>query len=214
MRLSTELQLDLYKSYVRQDYTVQKTVIELAHESGIPVTGHELYPAVANGVDQMEHFGATSRRGYSLKSSLNGESYQDVIALVAESGMYITPTLALVERGGPDKLAAGQETLRNLLAKGGKIVAGTDSPFVPYGASLHTELSIYSDAGVPNATVIKLATSQAAEAIGVGDQLGQIAPGYLADITILDGDPLADIANTLNVSEVMKNGEIVFTKPE
>jgi imidazolonepropionase-like amidohydrolase len=85
---------------------------------------------------------------------------------------------------------------------------------VPYGASLHTELSIYSDAGVPNATVIKLATSQAAEAIGVGDQLGQIAPGYLADITILDGDPLADIANTLNVSEVMKNGEIVFTKPE
>jgi len=48
----------------------------------------------------------------------------------------------------------------------------------------------------------------------VGDQLGQIAPGYLADITILDADPLADISNTLSVSEVMKNGEIVYVKAE
>ena len=214
VRLSTELKLDLYKSYVRQDYTVQKTVIELAHASGIPVTGHELYPAVANGVDQMEHFGATSRRGYSLKSSLNGHSYQDVVALISQSGMYVTPTLALGKRAGAEFVQAGQETLVEIIDKGGKIVAGTDSPFVPYGASLHDELSIYSDAGLPNATVLKLATSQAAEAIGVGDQLGQIAPGYLADITILDGDPLADISNTLTVSEVIKNGEIVYVRPE
>lgn len=214
MRLSTELKLDLYKSYVRQDYTVQKTVIELAHESGIPVTGHELYPAVANGVDQMEHFGATSRRGYSLKSSQNGKSYQDVIALISQSGMYVTPTLAMGKRAGTEFVQAGQEALVKIIDNGGKIVAGTDSPFVPYGASLHDELAVYSEAGVPNATVLKLATSQAAEAIGVGDQLGQIAPGYLADITILDADPLADISNTLSVSEVMKNGEIVYTKPE
>ncbi|WP_155840008.1 amidohydrolase family protein [Hyphomonas jannaschiana] len=214
MRLSTELKLDLYKSYVRQDYTVQKTVIELAHESGIPVTGHELYPAVANGVDQMEHFGATSRRGYSLKSSLTGHSYQDVVALISQSGMYVTPTLAMGRRAGPEFVQAGQEALVEIIDNGGKIVAGTDSPFVPYGASLHDELAVYSDAGVPNATVLKLATSQAAEAIGVGGQLGQIAPGYLADITILDGDPLADISNTLTVSEVMKNGEIVYSRPE
>ncbi|WP_155843623.1 amidohydrolase family protein [Hyphomonas sp. CY54-11-8] len=214
VRLSTELKLDLYKSYVRQDYTIQKEVIELSHESGIPVTGHELYPAVANGVDQMEHFGATSRRGYSLKSSLNGHSYQDVIALISQSGMYVTPTLAMGKRAGSEFVQAGQDALVEIIENGGKIVAGTDSPFVPYGASLHDELAVYSEAGVPNATVLKLATSQAAEAIGVGDQLGQIAPGYLADITILDADPLADIANTLSVSEVMKNGEIVYTKPE
>jgi hypothetical protein len=45
MRLSTDLKLDRYKSYVRQDYTVQKKAIELAYASGVPVTGHELYPA-------------------------------------------------------------------------------------------------------------------------------------------------------------------------
>ena len=214
VRLSTELELNLYKSYVRQDYTIQKTVIELAHESGIPVTGHELYPAVANGVDQMEHFGATSRRGYSLKSSLNGHSYQDVIVLISQSGMYVTPTLAMGKRAGTEFVQAGQDALVKIIDNGGKLVAGTDSPFVPYGASLHDELAVYSEAGVSNATVLKLATSQAAEAIGVGDQLGQIAPGYLADITILDADPLADISNTLSVSEVMKNGEIVYSKPE
>lgn len=214
MRLSTDLKLDLYKSYVRQDYTVQKKVIELAHASGIPVTGHELYPAVANGVDQMEHFGATSRRGYSLKSSLTGHSYQDVVALISESGMYVTPTLAMGKRAGADYVAAGQEALKEIVEKGGKIVAGTDSPFVPYGASLHDELAVYSGAGVPSATVLTFATSEAARAIGVGDQLGQIAPGYLADITILDADPLADMSNTLTVREVMKNGEIVYTKAD
>ena len=98
MRLSSELQLDMYKSYVRQDYAVQKRAIELAHASGIPVSSHELYPAVANGIDQMEHLAATSRRGYSLKESRLNIAYQDVIELTTKSQVVITPTMALSER--------------------------------------------------------------------------------------------------------------------
>lgn len=211
MRLSDEMELDFYKSYVRQDYTVQKAILEMAHASGIPVTTHELYPSVAYGLDQMEHFGATSRRGYSLKISALGYSYQDVVSLISESGLVVTPTLSLMTRLGTHQTGPTGATLKAIIDNGGKIVAGTDSPFVPYGKSLHVELQIYEKAGVANTDVLKTATSAAADAIGVGDQLGRLKPGYLADVLILSSDPLADMTALETVETVLKNGEIVYS---
>lgn len=210
MRLSDELKLDFYKSYVRQDYSVQKAVIQMAHESGIPVTTHELYPSVANGLDQMEHFGATSRRGYSLKISALGYSYQDVVSLISESGLVVTPTLSLMTRYGTQNTEQMGATLKAIIDNGGNIMAGTDSPFIPYGASLHKELEIYQGAGVATPRVLKTATSAAADAIGVGDQLGRVKAGYLADILIVSEDPLEDVTALASVETVLKNGEIVF----
>lgn len=212
MRLSTELELDLYKSYVRQDYTTQKRVIELAHESGIPVSSHELFPAVANGVDQIEHFGATSRRGFSLVVSRLGHSYQDVISLVSKSGMVVTPTLALNSRGGTQDIAGRAETLKKIVDAGGRIIAGTDSPFIPHAESLHTEIEIYVNAGLTPAQALRTATSESAVALGAGDQLGQLAPGFMADLVVLDGDPLLNIADTRKVNTVVKSGMVVWSK--
>ena len=141
MRLSDDLQLDFYKSYVRQDYTVQKAAIKMAHESGIPVTTHELYPSVANGLDQMEHFGATSRRGYSLKISALGYSYQDVVSLISESGLVVTPTLALMTRLGTQNTGPMGATLKAIVDNGGKIVAGTDSPLWRVASRRDADLS-------------------------------------------------------------------------
>ena len=214
MRLSDELELDFYKSYVRQDYTVQKAVIEMAHESGIPVTTHELYPSVANGLDHMEHFGATSRRGYSLKISALGYAYQDVTSLISESGLVVTPTLSLMTRGGTRQTGPMSQTLKTIIDNGGKIVAGTDSPFIDYGNSLHIELDIYQKAGLDHAFILKSATSMAADDLGVGDQLGKIKPGYLADILIVSEDPLVDTGALRKIETVMKNGEVVFTAAE
>ena len=210
MRLSDELKLDFYKSYVRQDYTVQKATIKMAHASGIPVTTHELYPSVANGLDQMEHFGATSRRGYSLKISALGYSYQDVVSLITESGLVVTPTLALMTRLGTHNTGPMEATLKTIIDNNGKIVAGTDSPFIPYGQSLHVELQIYQEAGIPLPRVLKTATSAAADAIGVGDQLGRIKPGYLGDMLILSEDPFADMSALDSAKTVIKNGEVVY----
>jgi len=211
MRLSTELELDLYKSYVRQDYTTQKRVIELAHESGIPVSSHELFPAVANGVDQIEHFGATSRRGFSLVVSRLGNSYQDVISLVSKSGMVVTPTLALNSRGGTQDITGRAETLKKIVDAGGRIIAGTDSPFIPHAESLHTEIEIYVKAGLTPAQALRTATSASAAALGAGDQLGQLVPGFMADLVVLDGDPLLTITDTRKVNTVIKSGVVVWS---
>jgi Tol biopolymer transport system component/imidazolonepropionase-like amidohydrolase len=210
--LSTELQLNMLKSYVRQDYSVQKRIVELAHESGIPVSSHELYPAVANGIDQMEHFGATSRRGYSLKSSQLSYSYQDVIALIVESGLVVTPTLAMTERPGRD-MSPAYSTLRRIVEGGGRIQAGTDSPFIPHAEALHRELEIYVEAGLSPAKSLRLATSESAEALGAADQIGSIVPGLMADMVIIDGDPLTNISAIRNVRQVIKSGELIWTAP-
>ncbi|MDO9521452.1 MAG: LpqB family beta-propeller domain-containing protein [Pseudohongiella sp.] len=211
VRLSADLQLDMYKSYVRQDFTTQKAVIEMAHQTGIPLSSHELYPAVANGIDQLEHFGATSRRGFSLVTSRLNKSYQDVIDLIGSAGMVITPTLALNSRSGTRDISDREETLRRLIEAGAKIVAGTDSPFVPHASSLHEELEIYVNAGVSAARTLQTATSHAADALGAGDQIGTLAPGYLADILIVDGDPLANISDIRKIDTVIKSGFVEWT---
>ena len=74
---------------------LQKRVIEGAHRAGMPVTSHEIYPAVAYGADGVEHIRGTSRRGFSPKMSELRRSYRDVIELLTASGMTITPTIGI-----------------------------------------------------------------------------------------------------------------------
>ncbi len=84
---------DWIKTYVRLPDLLQKRVVEYAHDHGIAVSSHELYPAVSYGTDGVEHIGGTSRRGYSPKVTALGHSYRDMIDLVSASGMTITPTV-------------------------------------------------------------------------------------------------------------------------
>lgn len=209
---SNALKLDMLKSYVREDYTTQKMIIAEAHKTGIPVSGHELYPALANGADQMEHFGATSRRGYSTKISRLNRTYDDVIFLLARSGMIITPTLALQTGNGARIDPAVLTTLKKMYDSGVSIMAGVDSPFVTFADTLHTEMRLYSMAGVPNSVVLRIATSGNAKLLNADNQIGSIEPGKIADLVLIDGDPLADITDTLRVTWTMKNGVVVWEK--
>lgn len=89
------LGFDFIKTYVRLPDLIQGRVIEGAHQNGLPVTSHEIYPAVAYGADGVEHIRGTSRRGFSTKMSETRRSYRDVIDLLAASGMTITPTIGI-----------------------------------------------------------------------------------------------------------------------
>jgi len=89
------LDYDMIKTYVRLPDPIQKRVIEKAHQLGLPVTSHELYPATAYGIDGIEHIAGTSRRGYSPKLTATLASYGDVSTLIAQSGMSFTPTIGI-----------------------------------------------------------------------------------------------------------------------
>ena len=95
MGRAADLGYDLVKTYVRLSDPIQKRVIGEAHAMGLPVTSHELYPAVAYGADGVEHVKGTSRRGYSTKVSELSRSYGDVVDLLAASGMTLTPTIGI-----------------------------------------------------------------------------------------------------------------------
>jgi imidazolonepropionase-like amidohydrolase len=102
------------------------------------------------------------------------------------------------------------EFLRKYAEAGGKIVAGTDAGVMP-GLSLHYEMQMLVDAGIPAMKVLQAATLWGAESFGQGRELGSVEVGKLADLTIIEGDPLKDIAATKNIRMVIKDGKVVDT---
>ncbi|MEZ5758648.1 MAG: amidohydrolase family protein [Emcibacteraceae bacterium] len=134
LQRAKELNYDLLKSYVRLPDEFQQILVEEGHKMGIPVTGHEISAAVQNGVDAVEHMGATSRRGYSPKFSSLSRSYNDVMEIISKSGQIITPTATLMS-GFNVYLARYPEYLNQQRAKTfldelqrNALIAGTKSP--------------------------------------------------------------------------------------
>jgi Tol biopolymer transport system component len=249
------LDYDLVKTYVRLPDLLQKRAIEGAHRHGIATSSHEIYPAALSGTDSVEHTGATSRRGYSPKQSGTGRAYEDVIQIVAKSGMTLTPTAALggfqaatsaepsilrdprmtalqpswvaasgggrggrggrgAAPSGPDPRALNTfiqrsaKMLKDFLNAGVPLVAGVDSPLAPYGVSLHIELEAYVEAGFTPFQALKTATVNTAALLNAQNDLGTIEPGKLADMVIVEGNPLTNIRDTARVKKVIKNGEV------
>ena len=91
--------------------------------------------------------------------------------------------------------------------RGVRIHAGTDAgSWLLPGATLHWELELLVQAGLPPLDVLRIATQQAAESVGAEDDLGTLEPGKLADIVLLDRNPLEDIKNTQTIWRVIKGG--------
>ena len=88
---------------------------------------------------------------------------------------------------------------------------GTDGgPSFPPTATAR-EVQLYVDSGVPAAEAIRAATSNGAEILGMGKEIGSLQPGYQADIIAVDGDPLKDVALLQKVTFVMQGG--IVRKP-
>jgi imidazolonepropionase-like amidohydrolase len=106
------------------------------------------------------------------------------------------------------------EFLRRYSEAGGKVLAATDTgcctQVVP-GLSLHYEMQMLTDLGITPMKAIQGATLWAAEVIGQAKDLGSIEAGKLADFTIIEGNPLADIGATKNVRMVIKGGQVMET---
>jgi Tol biopolymer transport system component/imidazolonepropionase-like amidohydrolase len=241
----------LVKAYVRLPDLLQKRVIDEAHRMGLPVTSHEIYPAVAYGADGVEHIRGTSRRGYSPKMSELRRSYRDVIDLLTASEMTLTPTIGIqgghqlltlrdgswiddprIQRMFPasvsrkaralrerppgaqemeqrEALVAPQERMVADVVKGnGRVIAGTDSPIIPYGLALLMELEHYVRGGLSPADAIRTATVVPAEAMGLGRELGTIEKGKLADLVLVDGNPLSTITDIRRTRSVVKDGVV------
>lgn len=203
-----------------QDFTDEEmsAICDEAHRKGKYVCAHACFEkgtlaAVNAGVDTIEH-------GSRLD--------QEIIDAMLERGTVLVPTIyifqAIVDDGPaqgmrPSAVAAAKATLerhvesfRNAREAGVPIAMGSDcgNAVTPHGANA-IELELMVRYGMTEMEAISSATSGAAAALRISDETGTIEPGKSADIIVVNGDPLADIAilkDRNKIEMVMKEGAI------
>ena len=108
-------------------------------------------------------------------------------------------------------LAVYQDLLRRMDRRGVRILAGTDTPY-PYcvpGFALHEELALLVEAGLSPGAALRTATWNPAEFLHVSQNYGSLEPGKVADLVVLDANPLIDIANTRRIRAVVRRGRLI-----
>lgn len=227
---------DLIKVYASLPWYLKSEVAAEAKKEGMPLAGHgisldEITRSVNFGITSSEHGGPTNDD--VVKLFANAHTWFDPTPDIFGAGT----TLKLADASNLDKkfrtFIAEEEikaarpgrtpseaqlagwknslaTLKHIFDSGVKMLDGTDALMtsVFHGPSVHWTLEFFSEAGIPNIEVLKIGTIKAAESVGAGKDLGSLEAGKLADLLLLDADPLADIKNTLKIWRVFKDGKL------
>ncbi len=192
-----------------------KAAVDAAHKFGKRIAIHSYGPdgardAVRAGCDSVEHA---------------IDIADEVLAEMVKRGVFYVPTIdhnryyveSRSEYGYDEKVAErlntyidkNLQTARRAHKAGVKFAMGSDAVFTMFGQNTR-ELAWFVKAGITPTDALQTATKNAAELLGMPDQLGAIAPGYFADIVAVDGDPLSDIQVVIDkVRWVMKGGQVV-----
>jgi hypothetical protein len=148
---------------------------------------------------------------------LNGPEINEMIKALVSNNIPVDPTLDIYEaiiKEDPLNQYLWPKILqltKMLYDNGVTILSGSDIPnfeLVP-GASLHYELELLVEAGIPPLEVIKIATRNGAQALGIEKDVGTIVPGKQADMMILSDNPMDDISNTKKIEAVISDGQFV-----
>jgi imidazolonepropionase-like amidohydrolase len=161
-------------------------IVDAAHARGARVSAHvlrtgDLRRALDAGADDIAHM-------------VEDDLPDALIARMVAAGTYWTPTLELWQRVGlPSKRPV--TNLGRFVEAGGLVALGTD--YAGYDAEFDlgmpvTEIGLMAEAGMTPMQIIVAATRNAATVCGLGRELGTLEPGKIADVLVVDGDPLAD----------------------
>lgn len=145
----------------------------------------------------------------SMAGSAEGKALAADARLAAQLSDEARGTLGRDFAPAPDpaRLQRALDSVRKLHAAGVNVLAGSDAPNpgTAHGVSLHHELELLVRAGLTPAQALRAATSLPAKRFGIADR-GRIAAGQRADLLLVEGDPLRDIADTRAIAMVWKNG--------
>ena len=195
-------------------------VVAEAHEAGLSVTAHAhplavIRDAIVAGVDGIEHCTFMTEAGMDFAP--------EVVAMLAERQIAVCPTLGSIPGASlPPQLTeilrlsgltreSRNQRIVALQDSGVRLISGTDGgigPGKPHGL-LTQAIAQLVLAGMAPDKALACATSVSAEACGIGHRKGRIRVGHDADLLVVDGNPLTDIAALTRVAAVILNGEPV-----
>jgi imidazolonepropionase-like amidohydrolase len=186
-----------------------KAIVDETHGWGKKVACHAyngigLQRALDGGCDSIEH-------GLEMTDAQ--------LAQMVKQGTWYCPTLSVYYTDwAPENTPAGQrdrkrasaheDTFKRAMKAGVKIVFGTDMGGIPWTEPIAQEFPRMVGFGMAPMDAIKSATSRAAEMLDMSGQIGVIAPGALADLVAVPGDPIKDVKELGNVRFVMKDGNV------
>ena len=200
-------------------YEEMKAIIDTAHAAGRKVAVHSYGPqgamdAIRAGTDTLEH--AT-------------DMDDATIAELVRTKIWYIPTINhnqhYLDRADDVYMFSAQakENLRNFIQRnfvtaqksyraGARMLIGSDAVYTAFGLNMQ-ELGWFVKFGMSNERALQSATILPAQMLGLETSLGTVAPGYIADMVAVEGDPLTDISTVLNnVRWVMKSGAVVVDK--
>ncbi len=185
-----------------------RAAVDAAHGAGRLVAAHAstaegMRRAVLAGVDTVEH---------------GNEGTPEVFKLMRAHGVALCPTLAATDaiaryRGwngaepAPAAVLQSRAAFAAARAAGVTLCAGGDVGVFPHGENAR-ELELMAAAGLPPAQVLIVATSGNARIFGMGEKLGSVRAGFLADLIAVEGDPTQDVHALRAVRFVMKDGKV------
>ncbi len=189
-----------------------RAIVDEAHRQKHKVASHAMalngvHNSVEAGVDSIEH------GNYIADADLK---------TMAQKGIFYVPTIYVGEYVAEGRAAAGAkvwldmikihgDTIHRALNAGVKIAFGTDVGGFDWGINPAVEFPYMVKYGMSPAQAIRAATSNAAELLGMQNDVGSISQGKFADIVAVKGDPLADLTLLQKLDFVMKGGEVIKT---
>jgi imidazolonepropionase-like amidohydrolase len=224
------------------DQATVAALVRAAHARGVLAVAHALSEqrareAIAAGVDGLVHLfiGETAGTDFGVFAAAHGvfviptlailrglcgyrldEELANEPRLAARVSAARPPTAVRPAEPSRNRLyAATTEALKQLVAEGVPILAGTDTALPTaqfgvygFGATLHAELELLVRAGLRPEQALTAATTAPARAFGLTDR-GGIRPGLRADLVMVENDPSTDIRNTRNVTAVWQGGTLL-----
>ena len=199
-------------------YDEMKAIIDTAHANGRKVAVHSYGPvgardAIRAGTDTLEH--ATDMDDADIAALVRTKIWY--VPTINHNQHYLdnadiyqfTPE---AKKNFADFIQRNFVTAGKAYRAGVRMLIGSDAVFTAHGTNMQ-ELRWFVKMGMSNERALQSATVLPAEMLGLQNSLGSVAPGYIADMVAVEGDPLADINVVLNnVRWVMKAGNVAVDK--
>lgn len=178
-------------------------IISAAHERGVRVSGH---------ITQAQYMQSLVEAGVDDIAHIPYDTVPDnVWSTMVSKNIYMTPTFTVLRNYGAS-IDTCVENLRSFLKHGGQVALGNDYGGGPNQFELGIpmyEIEKMSEAGMSPMQVIVASTKNAAIVLGIGDQVGTLEVGKIADVLIVSSNPLDDLQNLLTIQIVVHNGQVI-----